>query len=625
MIGAEMVKYAVAAALLAALALVLPPATVLTLGVILVGARLVLRGAAKRYIGLFRYSYDGWLLAAGLVAIILDVPDVAVILMLLSAGIGAPFLFAATAFAYGVCARPAVIAWINGGPALGYAISGAAVAALAVLPGLVGGWQARRDGQELRSGDREPARPAAVRSLEIVRPSDTRDFPFDAAVPCDAECRAFVAAGRARWVRIVVLEGSGDTAKSRSTFHTLKADGDCKDAIAHAIAAIDCVTLADDPGSAADIVVTFEKGGLIEPGRFDLAMLRAQKSVVARRLEGGIATEVLRQTEVTFDVPVMPAALVPSIRGMRSSGVGLLRRPVTSNAISLRRTLLTLGLLSEPDLSALPAAPKPRHWTQGVDAPMTRDATAVLDLAQTAPFNEEQAAVLSAWIEYARAIVEWTPGQIALLRRIVNDRRMRSPTYFDQIFTRDPAMTRAFLPDVVALLEERGVSRDYTPERQAAYRFSNLDPALLAPFSARLLALMDKNTGARGILLGAVGRLGVDPSPYLTPFADDLDDAKRLGLFTTAGLRVQGACFAEAKWAPSLVPALRSALADTERLAKRRMEFEEDVLKALANLGDGDFVFAALARRGDESSKRTAERIRGALADPRRRLGLCSG
>ena len=172
---------------LLALAALLPTSQALTLGAILVGIRVVSFGlgrGTKRVVGLMRYAYDGWLIALAVVTLIFVAKDVAVIVVMLTFGLGIPLLFASTALAYGLCARPAVVAWINGGPPLGYAIGGAAVVALAVLPNLIGALQAHRVGQSLRASDHEPAQPVAIRSLEFRRPAADYDGTFAADGPC---------------------------------------------------------------------------------------------------------------------------------------------------------------------------------------------------------------------------------------------------------------------------------------------------------------------------------------------------------------------------------------------------------------------------------------------------------
>ena len=200
-----------------------------------------------------------------------------------------------------------------------------------------------------------------------------------------------------------------------------------------------------------------------------------------------------------------------------------------------------------------------------------------------------------------------------LLRRIALDQRIRVPTNFDQIFERHREVAEVLLPDILDLLEAHGVTNDYTVERQAAYTFARIDPDLLAPYAQRILALREKDSKLRGILLPAVGRLGVDPSSYLLPIAYDIEG-------------VRAACLAEIRWAPMLISGLRDAVSANAHIQKpdiSRGSFEEAALKALAHLGDAEFVRQHLAQRGDADAKRLAQRIDYELNRPRGTDSLC--
>jgi hypothetical protein len=201
------------------------------------------------------------------------------------------------------------------------------------------------------------------------------------------------------------------------------------------------------------------------------------------------------------------------------------------------------------------------------------------------------------------------------------DQRLRVPTDLHQIFERHREVTEVLLPDILGLLEANGVTNDFTAERQVAYTFARIDPDLLAPHARRILALLKKDSELQGILLLAVGRLGVDPSSYLLPIAGDIEGVRyRYG---SPYPRVRGACFAETKWAPMLIPGLRDALSANARMQKPDGSFEEAALKALAKLGDAEFVRQHLAPRDDADAKRLAQRIDQELKRPRGRDSLC--
>jgi hypothetical protein len=543
-------------------------------------------------------GYDRALAILGLATIVMADNERITAIMWLTLGLGIPLIFVGTVFAYGLCARPAVRAWSappsQRVPAV--VLSAVAVMALAVLPGLVGRMQAHFGVLSLRADDHVAAKPPALQSLEIRRPASSYDGTFEDNTGCGPECRSVLAAGSVGWVR-VAMRGSPDS----STVYRRSDAGECSgDPIGKLALPMSCVLVADDPGGVADLVITFDEVAKFKAGRGTFVTWHPARSVIATRLEGGKAVEILRQTGAVVEIPSIPAFIMAGQIAQLND---------TSDAISLRGTLVTLGLIPAAKLAdAIP--PRRRTWEDGIDAGMNREVEAVLNLSQVGPFNSDQARVISEWLSAARQIKNWAPDQLALLRRIALDQRIRVPTDLHQIFERHREVAEALLPDILDLLEAHGITNDYTAERQAAYTFVSLDPVLLAPYAQRILALREKDSKLRGILLPAVGRLGVDPSSYLLPIGRDIEG-------------VRAACFAEIRWAPMLIPGLRDAVSENAHIQKPDTSFGEAALKALANLGDAEFVRQYLAQRGDADAKRLAQRIDYELKLPRGMDRLC--
>jgi hypothetical protein len=484
------------------------------------------------------------------------------------------------------------------------------VVALAVLPGLVGRMQAHFGLLSLRANDHAPAKPPVLQSLEIRRPASSYDGTFEDNTGCGPECRSVLAAGRVGWVRVAML-GRTDS----STVYRRADAGECGGKL---VLPMSCVLVADDPGGVADLAITFDKVAESKADKGTFVTWHPTRSVTATRFEGGKGVEILRQTGAVVEIPSIPAFIMM----MRFAQL-----TDNSHAISLRGTLATLGLIPTAKLAdpagklADATPPRRRTWEDGIDAGMNREVEAVLNLSQMGPFNDDQSRVITDWLSAARQIKTWAPDQLALLRRIALDQRLRVPTDLHQIFERHREVTEVLLPDILGLLEANGVTNDFTAERQVAYTFARIDPDLLAPHARRILALLKKDSELQGILLLAVGRLGVDPSSYLLPIAGDIEGVRyRYG---SPYPRVRGACFAETKWAPMLIPGLRDALSANARMQKPDGSFEEAALKALAKLGDAEFVRQHLAPRDDADAKRLAQRIDQELKRPRGRDSLC--
>jgi hypothetical protein len=559
-------------------------------------------------------GYDRVLALLGLATVVVADEQRMTAVIWLTLGLGIPLMFVGTAFAYGLCARPAVRAW-SGPPSWrvpAIALSAVAVVALAVLPGLIGRMQAYSGVRTLRAKDHVPAKPPALQSLEIRRPASSYDGTFEDNNACGPECRSVLAAGRVGWVRVAML-GSTDSSTVYRRAGAAECGGGPKLDLPKS-----CVLVADDPGGVADLVIAFDKVAESKTDKGIFVTWHPARSVVATRREGGKGVEILRQTGAVVEIPSIPAFILM----MRFAQL-----TDTSHAISLRRTLVTLGLipagkLAEPAAKLADATPpRRRTWEDGIDAGMNREVEAVLNLSQVGAFSADQSRVITDWLSAARQIKTWAPDQLALLRRIALDRRIKVPTDLHQIFERRREVAEALLPDILGLLEAHGVTNDFTTERQAAYTFARIDPDLLAPHARRILALLKKDSELQGILLLAVGRLGVDPSSYLLPIARDMEGVRyRYG---SPYPRVRGACFAETRWAPMLIPGLRDALSANARMQKPDSSFEEAALKALAKQGDAEFVRQYLAPRDDADAKRLAQRIDQELKRPRGRDSLC--
>lgn len=555
--------------------------------------------------------------------LVMAIKDVGILVLFVTLGLGFPLVFSATLLAYALCAGPFVALWSESWREwlVGAGLSLAALAVVGLLPGWLGSRQAGHAAKVYTAGDHAPERPVEGASLEIRRPANNYPDYFVDSQPCGGECRAVLSEGRVKWIRVVVEQGTR-SAPARMRYR-LAAKPDCTPSQGRPVDA-GCIEIVDDTDERADIEVVFAPGQRFrdKPGSFALVEFDSTTAVLAQVRREGKPVEVFRQTEVDAQVAMTPTVLGPGGSGMTTSGVQLMRRQVRINQLSLSRVLSALGLLgSGSQVQPVIAIPH-RDWKAGVDDAMTAQLESILRLSQVEPFNTEQARVVSDWVMHARRITTWSPEQVALLRRIARDRRLKVPTSFDQIFERQPEITRALLPDVLDLIEANGITREYTPERQAAYTLSRIDPALVEPYSARILDLVQMGEDRKAILLPAVGRLGVDPLPHLLPFEADLD--KKRSPYAAGFPRAQGACRADARWAPALIVELRKTVTAVRDGNNRPQAFEVALLKALYNLGDREFVLDQLASRPKDMVDRVTRDIDRAISKRNPSAALCS-
>jgi hypothetical protein len=555
--------------------------------------------------------------------LIMSGSDVGLAVVMLTLGLGFPLVFSATGLLYALCAAPAVALWEEGrsARATGLALAIFIIAGVAYAPNHFGLQQAERSARSLMSRDHTPNAAVAAASLEIRRPENSYDGTFIGQDACGAECRAALAGGVLQWVRVVMDRPSSVRGVTNGAFYRALHGPDCAipgGAIPTASAV--CVVVAEDTRAPAELTISFEDLPLAptKPAPMQLSRITSARAVVAFRSIGGEPQEVLRRTEVTYTVPVAPTLVGPRFDGMHSEGVDFAPTWRTVNKITLAGVLAQLGYPSAATADAMPKPSFGDDWRTGVNDEMTREMIAVLDLPRTEPFNPQQMKPVSNWIGHARNVKDWTPDLVALLRRVARDRRIREPTSFGGVFASRPEVTEALLPDVLDRIAEDGINNDYTPAREAAYTFPILDAALLKPYAARIVGLLEQSNDVRAILLPAIGRLGVDPLPYLTPFSDDL--SKRSSYSTNP--RVVGACRAEKTWAPELIGPLREELESSQALRDR--DRRNLILKALVNLGDGDFARQLLGADADADAKFLLHRIEQDSKRPNPADWLCS-
>jgi hypothetical protein len=558
---------------------------------------------------------------AGLTALF-AVPEIALFALLLSFGLAIPLVLAFTGFLYGLCLFPLFVAWeLGGGRRMaGVGISAALLLALADLPARISKRQASLAAAAIASTD-VPASQVSAHTLEIRRNASNPDRFFADSAICGLECRSLLLGDSMRWVRIVVTDqGSAKSAESVSFFEPARGM-EC--AVPNSPKSGDgaCVLIKPDKAEGAELVVSIESGstrGL--SGAIDTIyyLWKGWSRVTAASRSGGQEQIVYRHSWARLASPFRPFVVQPSMDGMHSSGYEIGRATKANGATSLSAVLAEIGLPIPRIPEAAPAKDEPKSWKDGISDEMTRQLIAVLDLPGKEVFNREQSAVISRWVTHARTIKQWTPDLIELLRRITLDKRLRSPTFVDQIIERNHDVAMALLPDALAVMQEEGLGSDFTVARRIAYIMPRLDQKLLLPHAQDIIALLHRDPRTREILLPAIGRIGIDPTPYLVPFSADLKSKQWLP-------RIRGACYANPRWHTSLVPRLRTALStkiEGEAL-KRARDYRLAILQTLAKLGDDAFVQQAAATRAYPEASRAWKKIEQARKSSRANR-LCS-
>lgn len=542
--------------------------------------------------------------------------DLALTIVYVTMGLGALLLFSGTLLLYGACLLPVVLVWESstGVKIIAGLISIAIALAVSYFPGNWAKRQATIAAQSLAKSDIAPDKPILANTLEIRRSQNRYNNVFHLKEPCGLECKALLASGKMQWIRVVMVDGRRKTKKNpntqTSTFYQRASGDKCKTPGSSNAAKTSCVLMSADNQKKAQLVLEFKLGkakelkGKLET--FSYAWKGWIRSTAKLRKAGKLET-IYKKTESILDVVTIPAIIFrPVSPNGSASSMGFAKSKARFNTVSLRQTLSALGYM-------LPPTPKPepgisekikqqvfnrekpgrkrkmQGWEYGLNDELNRELISVLDLPGSEEFNQQQHEIVFRWVIHARVVKKWTPDLLALIVRVVRDKRIIRPTFIDQIFARNADVAQTLIPHIVEMMDDSNVASNPTPARTAAYRFENADPALLKPYASKILKLIEKKGPARKVLLPSIGRLGINPAPYLFPLdVKDFDNSFQQ--------RIKAACRSQPQWEKYLVPELRVSLELLKSQDKkirqniRSFDLVTKMSKALAKLGDFAFV-----------------------------------
>jgi hypothetical protein len=519
----------------------------------------------------------------------------------------------ASALIYALCLIPLTSLWRRGAAAR---VLGAGLTALLLVGVSAGPYMAGRNAAlaavaALKSGDHMPASANPPTTLEIRSRSWSMLLASADSEGCVRECQQLLRSGQAIWVRLVLTPFPlKPQATVTALYRALRGEACAAPGFSPAPGAV-CVVEAPDSGEPAEVTLSFESlSPTITKGHISIFadIVSAARATASRRILGH-DDEILRETAVETAAPTFPTYFHPLMLVFYPRGL-LARHTVSwSQPLNLASVLGQLGyaeslFASHPDA---PIVDPYRKDPPGLE--LTRQLIAVLDLPGAAPFAAPENRVVAEWSRLAGHIEDWTPERIAVLRRVILDRRVRLWYFDSEAFVRFPELATALLPDVVEELENDRTGRLLAPSRGLAASFGRIDPAILRPYSDRVIHLIERGSEFKGLLLPAVGQLGVDPAPYLTPILADISERD----FYSQSARATGACRAEKRWAGQLIEPLRHAYRELQGDEDGRSAYRGLLLKSLVNLGDRAFVDHELANMSQIDAERLKEEIRLAL------------
>lgn len=510
---------------------------------------------------------------------LMTIKNMAVTLLWLTLGLGFPLLFAPSWLIYMICLLPAVACWRL--PRLRLptvTISLALAAAVAVTPALLSRKEAKQMAAAAEKLDIRPGRLSASRSMEIIRPAGGDYHHKFLNEACPAECRHLLVSGQMDWVRVKMTAEAGNSQSVTQTSTFVVGKGEqCSIGGDDRAEAARCVLAGANNKDKAGLQVEVGYRAMKSDSGSGLSRIESLRLLSISSLSDGAYQTQFRQTESTIYTTFMPLLVGPQVNGTSSSGFQALQTFGHYNAISFQGALESFGYI----FTGMEASTeKPRTYKDNTppSEALTLEVLSILDLPGKEELNQQQMDTINMWVMQARAYggpkntYPFTEATTALVRRLLDDRRIENISFIDQLLQRDPEMLAAFVPTILSSLE--GADAPRAVSKSAARSLRILDSKVLAPYAARINQIRRRHfQRGHDPLAGAATRLGVNPVPLLPLDADDEDYSNKLGALCRADKtwspEIRAAVIAYAASLTARTPNLRSKLNSIEYVVTR--------------------------------------------------------
>lgn len=520
-----------------------------------------------------------------LISAIVSIKNMAILIGMLTLGLGLPLLFAPSALVYLLCLLPAFGFWPSRGSRfIGVAVSLALVALVAVFPGILSRNEAQAIAEIAAMSDRRVAEPVNARSMEILRPAvfdpNHGVFPFSSD-PCPAECRYLLISGQMDWIRVNMTvthwngTGRNKTEQQLSTF--VAASGrDCDPERRETPSDQRCVLVGPNSESDAAMLAVISQS-VFKPGSGTLLTTqRAMRRITLTMPRGREQKVVHQSTESVIATTFMPFLIGPRfVGGMESAGFEIMRGSGRLNKISLRGALEDAGY-DFANIDHVVEQPRSYKDNRPPSDTLTLEVVSILDLPGTQPFNRQQMDSINRWVTQARGFgsqrnpVPLTAIAKAIMSRLITDPRVQYVGFIDQVLGRQPGFLGDLMPTILGELEKDGRPSDVL--RSVARTVADLDAAALAPYAARIDAVRrTKFPIGNNPLLRAVGKLGSNPVPILALTPQDEHYAPKLDAL----------CHAEKTWSGEILGATLAymqTLDPHDRVLRQKLDRVEPVM-----------------------------------------------
>jgi hypothetical protein len=535
---------------------------------------------------------DRYFLALVIIAglgIILGLKDIAVLVVMLTLGLGFPFLFATTVFIYLLCFLPIVLFWDKRSlRPIVCLTSVIALAAVACLPSYFSNKKADAYAARVAAYQIKPAPNQTFRTVEIQQYSNSisqfnnGDSSRDG---CNDVCASLLENGEVDWVRIE--QRNPNYPKDEKGDATLYAPGSgdaCHIPGGSNEPPQHCVLVQADDSRKADVVLILAAGysdGLSVGKDTRGTPARGWRRITAF---AGADTEyrrpLMRMHEQNYEKVRLPTIIEPAFSGMSSGGYELLHYTIKLAPLDLISALRSLGF--KVNIAPKPVLdPKKQSWQgEPTDADILA-AISVLNLQSSDPFSQAENGSLNQWVMHARNYKDWNTYRLDIATRIFRDPRAGFIGFFDQVF-RHPEVAKILLPMALAEVQNSDISKPREALKSVLWAIPQVDADILKANLPQIISIVQTNKFGKfdRSFIYALSLAGENPLPYLSKLGSE-------NLITT---RIKAVCLAQPVGGSAYITQLRHEL-DGQGLGG---EWPDDIVKhalyALVIHSDDAFV-----------------------------------
>ena len=546
------------------------------------------------------------------------VPDLLVMVLMLTLGLALPLLFLNTVFLYFLAALPALVLLGKKQRLWALLAMASLVPFVALVPPLLSQQAATRKMEQLRADDIDARLAGTPTSIEIVDhpgSSGGANDPLKNA-PCGALCQRLLLSRRVDVVRVTRTPERSSVPRSQMEY-VIEQRANCPNAFGDsdtmlpqtrdAVVSGMCFVARAPEATALDARIVVRTATSKVPTNL-IADVAAATGVAneIRVLEiftpvpGGWSLK-LRQTQVKFSHWMVPLHLHFAPCGGMCIG-----KPVFGRSV---RTLNPF----DPDDLAMHALGVESGEPQDRLSPAAR-VMAILDRADEV-LTDNQRHLINDWAKNLSCNYGTCPPVTGLHQdvtmRLVKDRRVTDFIFIGNVIARNRRLLADNLDLFLDEMEARGANSQFSNVIGAL--FARLDNDLLHPRRDRILDIISRNewTWSRGIGIVS-GRLGVDTTRLIS---------ERLGRPASAATATLAACIADDAIGRELVPSLLAYLRALPISDSFPNKAHRTAVKALARFGRFDEAKEVFLSRFPKSGEHSLPRQ--SAADVVRDVNAC--